>query len=569
MEVLDSRRLTGINIVSDLPGAVIDVAIDDAAIRCAIEAWQDNARAILDAVGWRDEQTFVRRFSGGVSLQITAPIDGWYAACEVNEWAWATTESERTGSEGTPIDEAAVQLRGLIEDERNPRLMALDAAAAGHGVALLSDDERASVGLGRGSLCWAVDELPDPSDIDWASVNDVPVALITGTNGKTTTARLLAKIVASSGAIAGNTSSDGVQIDGDIVLPGDYTGGEGARALLQDRRVDVAILEAARGGLLRRGVPVQRADSALVTNVGLDHMGEFGVADVEELADTKMLVTRAVGKEGRVVLNADDAALVARAAGVEAPIVWIAMSRLSPPVAGHVSAGGEALYVRDQMLVRAHAGRLDELLDIGEIPITFGGAARYNVYNALGAAALAFALGLPADAVTSGLRALEGTAQDNPGRGNFFELEGVQIFVDFAHNPPGVRAVLEMASRLTARRRAVIIGQAGDRDDDSIRELARAVWSEPPDLVVIKELRKYLRGRREGEVPALIKDELERLGAPAGTIEVAGSELEAVQRTLEWSQPGDLLLLLLQERDESLAFLEELGVTRWSRPQAG
>ncbi len=563
MKLLDSRRLTGINVVSDTPGAVIDVAFEGAEPEALIGAWQENARAILDAVGWPDQSTCVRRFTDGVGLQITAPIDGWYAACEVNEWAWEATRAQLEGGDARLLAEVCEDLTRLIDKERNPRLMALRAAAAERDVTLLSDDEIASVGLGRGCVSWPVDELPSPGEVDWNRVHDVPVALITGTNGKTTTARLLAGMVAASGAVAGNTSSDGVQIGGEIVLPGDYTGGEGARAVLQDQRVDYAVLEAARGGLLRRGLPVTRAATAMVTNVGHDHLGEFGVADLEELADTKMLVTRAVRPEGTVVLNADDPALVARARGLPVPVVWIGYSRLSPVIREHVEAGGEALYVRDRNLVRSFGGRFEELLGIDEIPIAHGGAARYNVYNALGAAALGFALDLDSEAITRGLRQMRGTLEDNPGRGNLFEVQGVRVVVDFAHNPPGIEAIVDMATRVEANRRLVVLGQAGDRDDEAIRSLARATWKPGIDHVIAKDLPRYLRGREPGEVPALIADELRRVGAPDEAVEIADSELEAVKRALEWSLPGDLLLLLLQEREEGVAHLQEVGTAGW------
>lgn len=579
MKLLDSRRLTGINIVSDAPGAVIDVAFEDAQAQPIIAAWQEQARAVLDAVGWSDEGTHVRRFDGGASLQITAPIDGWYAACEINEWAWQAAEAVLSGRGATPLTaleegggatpliplaEAVGSLRVLVEAESNPRLMVLRAAAQARGVTLLSDDELVSVGLGSGSLSWPVDKLPDPTAVDWERVHDIPVVLITGTNGKTTTSRLLAHMVTASGATAGNTSSDGVQVGGEIVLPGDYTGGEGARALLWDQRVDYAILETARGGLLRRGLPVAHAQAALVTNVGRDHLGEFGVADLDELADTKMLVTRAVEADGSVVLNADDQALVERSRGLVAPVTWIARSRLSPGIKEHIDAGGQAFYVRDCSLVRSCAGNFEEILGVEEIPITLGGAARHNVYNALGAVALAYALGLDRDSISRGLRAMRGTPEDNPGRGNLFEVDGVRVFVDFAHNPPGVQAIVEMATRLEAQRRLIVLGQAGDRDDESIRALASAAWVAGIDHVIVKEMPKYLRGRELGEVTALIADELRLAGAPEEAIEVVDSELEAITRALEWARPGDLLLLLLQEREEGLAYLREVGTSGWN-----
>jgi UDP-N-acetylmuramyl tripeptide synthase len=309
---------------------------------------------------------------------------------------------------------------------------------------------------------------------------------------------------------------------------------------------------------------VAHAQAALVTNVGRDHLGGFGLADLDELADTKMLVTRAVGADGGVVLNADDEALVARSRGLVAPVTWIARSRLSPGIKEHIDAGGQAFYVRDHSLVRSCAGTFEEILGVDEIPITLGGAARYNVYNALGAVALGYALALDRDSISRGLRTMRGTPEDNPGRGNLFEVNGVRVFVDFAHNPSGMKAIMEMATQLEAQRRLVVVGQAGDRDDESIRALARAAWATGIDHVIVKEISKYLRGREPGEVPALIADELRRAGAPEEAIEVVDSELEAIRRALEWARAGDLLLLLLQEREEGLAYLQEVGTSGWN-----
>jgi UDP-N-acetylmuramyl tripeptide synthase len=276
-----------------------------------------------------------------------------------------------------------------------------------------------------------------------------------------------------------------------------------------------------------------------------------------------MLVTRAVGADGTVVLNADDDALVARAAAVAAPLVWIARNRLSPVVRQHVDDGGDALFVRDRQLVRCRAGRIEEIVAVDEVPITFGGAARHNVYNALGAAALGFALGLGREDIARGLRGMRGTMEDNPGRGNLFEVDGARVLVDFAHNPPGVDAMVALANGLPAERRLVVLGQAGDRDDEAIRGLARAAWQEGIDHVIVKDMPRYLRGREPGEVPAIIADELRRCGAPPDAVEVTGSELAAVQRAVAWSRPGDLLLLLLQERSEGVAWLQQVATPGW------
>ncbi len=285
MKVHDSRRFTGINLVWDRPGAVIEIALDGGAADDAIRLWRAQARRILDAVGWADQQTASRQVAGGVMLALSAPPDMLYAATEVNDWAWDAANAALSGGDAPSLDEAADRLSGAIASESKPRLRALAAAAAERGVAFLHGEDAVTVGLGSGSQTWPEDDLPDAGGVDWSRVHDVPVALVTGTNGKSTTVRLTAAIAKAAGRCPGLCSSDWVRVGDDILEAGDFSGPGGARAALRDRRVEIAVLEVARGGLMRRGLAVARADAALITNVADDHLGDFGVHDVAALAD--------------------------------------------------------------------------------------------------------------------------------------------------------------------------------------------------------------------------------------------------------------------------------------------
>jgi len=555
MKLLESRRLTGPNLLLDRPGAVIEVALEPEEAAAAVAAWREQARRMLDAVGWSGEETAARLFSGGASLAISAPIDALYAATEVNEWAWAAAEASLSG-EMPEIAAGRDALRRLIAQESNPALLALRDAAVARGVAFLSDGRFASAGLGTGSLTWPVDELPPPESVDWRAVHDVPVLLVTGTNGKSTTVRLVAAMVTAAGKVPGLTSTDYIEVGDEVIERGDFSGPEGARAVLRDKRVEVAVLETARGGILRRGLVANRADAAAVTNIAEDHLGDYGIHDLASLTATKLVIARVVRPDGRVVLNADDPELVAAAGGVAAPIVWFAFDAGNPVVAGHVAAGGEAVVVDDGALVLDRGGERTAVIRAGEVPVTFGGAARYNVANALAAIGVASVLRLPAEAMASGLRQMKSTPEDNPGRANLFEWNGSRILLDYAHNPHGIKALLDIAQALPAQRKLIILGQAGDRSDEAIRDLARAAWELRPDYIIVKELPEMLRGRQLGEVPAVLEDELRRLGVPAAHLERADSELEAVNRALAWARPGDLLVLLVHKhRDEVVRML--------------
>ncbi len=578
-DVRESRRLTGPNVLWEKPGAVLDVALPDEQTEAAIEAWSRAARELLVAVGWESEALTHRRFPGGVSLALSAPLDALYTATEINEAAWEVadrrlSDPEREGprdggpgdggpAHGGPGPEVVERLRSTLAEEINPPLLALQEAATEHGVAFLSDDDEASVGLGRGSRCWSTAKLPDVEDVDWRTIQDIPIALVTGTNGKTTTVRLLAAIVEAAGLTPGMSSTDWIKVGDETLDQGDWSGPGGARAVLRDRRVDIGILETARGGMLRRGLGVTSADVAAVLNVAEDHLGEWGVEDLAALVETKFVVARAAR---RLVLNADDPEVVRRAERVETPITWFGLAIDEAARRELIDAGEAVVTLVDTEIRRFDAaGPGPSLGAVGDIPIALGGAARHNLSNALAAAAVAVELGIEAPSIHSGLASFRSDPGENPGRLNRFDLGGAQVMVDFAHNPHGLEAVLEMAAALPAGRRLVLIGQAGDRTDEAIRDLARIVWKARPDRVVLKEMPQHLRGREPGVVPRMMAHEMAAAGAPEGAVTFADSELDGVRRSLEWAQPGDLLLILTHEsRDRVLALCQRLQDERWA-----
>jgi cyanophycin synthetase len=564
MELLDSRRLTGPGLVLDRPGAVADVRVADDRRDELIAAWRDAASRMLSAVGWGDERAITRRFAGGASLAITAPPDSLYSATDLNEWAWAAAAAAVQRQPEPEFGAAAERLREAIAGERNPALLAIRNAARSRGLTFLSGEEMVSVGTGTGVLSWPADDLPAADRIYWSRAHDIPVALVTGSNGKTTVVRLLAAMATAAGRVTGVTSTEGVFVRGEPVAEGDYSGPEGARLTLRRTEVDTAILETARGGLLRRGLTVERADVAIVTNIAADHLGEFGVQDLRQLAETKLLVARAIGPGGRVVLNADDPMLVEASGAVRAPIAWFSLDAGNAVIRKHAEGGGTAAVVDGDALVLVTGVDREDVARVAEMPLSSGGAARHNVANALAATAAAGGLGIPLDAVRATLCRFGRDPADNPGRANVHDLGGIRIVVDYAHNPHGMAALAATLDGLPSERRLVMLGQAGDRDDAAIRELARAALALRPDRVLVKEMDAYLRGRAPGEVPALMADELRRAGLPEGAISTPGTEIPAVREALLWARPGDLLVLTLhQERRRVQELLETLRSRGW------
>jgi len=544
-ELLDSRRLTGPNILGTKPAAIIDVAVDTPRRDPFIEAWKQSAGAMLAAVGWDGAVLLERRLDNGVSLGFTAPIDALYAATEINDWAFAAAATALADKPGDDPAEAAARLHTLIEEESNPRLVALHDAALAHGIPFLADDDYLSLGLGEHSRTWSVGKLPRQEQVPWEQLGAIPAGLVTGTNGKTTTVRLTAAIAGAAGLTVGFCSTDGIVAAGETLDKGDYSGPGGARAVLRDPRVQCAVLETARGGLLRRGTAMTHADAAVITNIGADHLDDFGVRDLEHLADIKWLVTSILGARGTAVLNADDPRLVARAGRLEGPVTWFSLDSCSPVVAGHCQAGGTAWVLDQGQLTRVRGDQRQAVVAADRIPVTLEGSARHNIANCLAAAALAEALGCPDDAISAGLC---GARPDgNPGRANLFELDGARVLVDFAHNPDGIRALASIAEHFGTGRRLLMLGQAGDRGDDSLRELATAAWSLAPDRVIVKEMAHYARGRQPGEVAGILRAALIAAGAEADCIHHQQEEIDGVREALGWLRPGDLAILLIHE----------------------
>ncbi len=537
------------------PGAVIDVEFGRQSPDLAIAAWEAAARWLLDDMGWKDEVTCVRRFEGGASLAISAPVDVLYTATEINDAAWDAALDLLEGGNRHLLRRVGQQLRTEIRDEERPRLRRLLRAARERGKPVVLDTEAVSIGLGRHSRCWDLAEVPHPDDVDWRALESIPLALVTGTNGKTTTVRMMSAIGAAAGLVTGVSSTDWLAIGGEVIERDDYAGPEGARRVLRSPECELAVLETARGGLLRRGLAVERADAALITNIASDHMGEFGVQTLDELADVKWVVTRALGADGQLVLNADDPLLVARAPTAPCPIVWFSADADHPLLADHAARGGRFCTVQDERIVLGEGDAVTEVVKVRRIPLCFDGKAAHNVANALGAAALAWSLGLPAKAIKRGLKAM--APDDNPGRGNLYCIDGVNVMLDFAHNPHGMRAMAAMAAGMQADCTVLIIGQAGDRSDDDIRDFARASDGLAFDRVLIKRMQKYNRGRGDGEVAALLRKTFLEMGYGADQLEDAETEVDALHAALRWAKPGDLVLCLAHEdRDGVRALLE-------------
>jgi UDP-N-acetylmuramyl tripeptide synthase len=565
----EGRRLTGANFFCDEPAAIVDAEIPADKAGEVIHDWQQNVKALHQRLHLSEPIIGSRIHSKGQSLYFTAPIDSLYSAIELNETALLVAlgivKVDDTVDEIDGITHVQ-HLEALFIEEANPTLLELQSLAKTHEVPFLWDDDFVSLGLGRHCQTWDIDELPDPGSVDWPSFRQMPIAFITGTNGKSTTTRLCAQILRGARLTIGFSSTDGIWAGDDCLDTGDYSGPGGAREVLRNNQVDAAILEVARGGLLRRGLGTGNAQVALITNVAEDHLGEYGVNTLEELIEAKFIVRKSLGRHGTLILNADDAGMVefTSSLNMEGQIIWFSLDRENPVISQHLASGGVVFCIADECINRIDKNQKMTICAVDAIPITLSGAARYNVANALAASALCWQIleGTIEERlliIADGLKAFDGN-RDNPGRGNLRIINDISVMVDFAHNPHGLNAVVDTLLQLPAKNRMVMLGHAGDRSIDEIRELTRVALRLDPQKIIVYELEEYLRGRELGEVPNIIIDALTEFGFAKEHISLSPNPGAGASQALAMASAGDFLLLLtLGDRTEVFEVLDKFA----------
>lgn len=379
----------------------------------------------------------------------------------------------------------------------------------------------------------------------------VPVISITGTNGKTTTTRMLEYVLRQHGLFTGMCCTDGLYYNGQHVRAGDLTGPDGAGAVLGHPEVEVAVLETARGGIVRRGLGYDRADVAVICNVREDHLGQDGIECLDDLIHVKSLVAEAVYKDGTVVLNADEANVNIIAKRVWEKIIYFSCQEDNITVRRHLGKGGKALFLRRGTIVAAQGNRVLLVGRVRDFAVTFAGRARHQVENLLSALAACWGYGLSPRQAGFYLRNFASSPQDNPGRANLYQVGQVQVVVDYGHNPDGFAKMGELVRKIKTGRTLAVIGVPGDRNNELIFTAGRTA-AQYFDYLLIKE-DTDLRGRQPGEVTAILREGALSAGIEAACIAEIAQEAEAVRTALQLADDGDLVVVFYERLEPVIA----------------
>ena len=382
----------------------------------------------------------------------------------------------------------------------------------------------------------------------------IPIIAISGTNGKTTTTRLISHIVKNNGYRVGFTTSDGIYVQNSMLTKGDTTGPASAEFVLKDPTVEFAILETARGGILRAGLGFSMCDIAVVTNIQEDHMGLSDIHTLKDMARVKGVVARSVKRDGYVVLNADNAHCVSIAKTVDCNVAYFSMDEKNPVIVEHCSKGGVACIFENGYVTIKKGEWKFRVEQVANIPLTFGGKVTFMVYNVLAATLATYTYGFTIEDIQLNLQTFIPSAAQTPGRMNIFEFKEFRVLIDFAHNPDGFKGIKEFLSTIDSTLKIGIITGTGDRRDEDIRQIGR-ISAEMFDHIVIRQ-DKFLRGRTADDIVRLLVEGIKETD-PNKSYDYVPKEIDALYHALSLAKPGSFITALSDVVDNAIDIVKE------------
>jgi cyanophycin synthetase len=384
---------------------------------------------------------------------------------------------------------------------------------------------------------------------------NIPLVSVTGTNGKTTTTRIIGHALMLSGLNVGMTTTGGIYINDKCMQTGDTTGYYSALTILTNKNVDAAVLECARGGLIRKGLAYDLADVGVITNITEDHLGLNGINTIEDLAYVKSLVGEAVKPEGYSVINGDDPVSSTIVDRMKGKVIVFSKHKDNRLMRKNIENGGSGVYANDGVLYSETEGNIFPIIKVEDISITYNGVLEYNVENALAATAALIGLGMDYALIRKGLSTFYGDEEHNPGRFNMYDVNGTSVVLDYGHNIEGYKAVLNGAKKMSHKRLIGVIGVPGDRTDTSVMELGRIAGNNF-DYIFIKEDQDR-RGRKPGEIAELLKKGAVQSGFNKENIKVVLDEKEAFSQAIESSYPGDMVIIFFEKYEPLVKIVRE------------
>jgi cyanophycin synthetase len=562
-----STRLFGANLFFDRAGAVLDVHVVDHQDEL-VKLWIVELNRVLPAINWEPGYlTGHKKYSKGIRFALSAPYDLLWAATDLVEYIWLSVRHKFELGQFLSLEKAREHMQPIIEKHTSLVFRRVYLEAHRRSLNVFEDGTNVTVGSGKFAYTVAKEKLLY-EEIPWDKIKEIPAVIVTGTNGKTTTVRLAHFICKMANKIAGYCSTDWIMIGDEIIEHGDLTGPSGNQGVMMNQNVEVAVLEVARGGLLRRGILTNFVRAATVTNVSVDHMGEDGVDTLEELALAKALVYKSIAPDGYAIVNLDDKLMREYSKKLTVKKIYITQDISNPDYAAYLAdaafvchAQDNAFYWRSCVIpVMAGIHNLKEIsflkdknkdqliASFADTPITVNGNALHNVENALHAIALSFTLGNSIEHIAQALMLYENSAENNLGRANIFKYNGGTVIVDFAHNVAGMEAMIHLAKSYMVDdgRFGILCGNTGNRMylTDKITD---SIISGKPSMVIIKELSSYLRGTEPGELVRQMQGMLVAKGMDAQNIQIAQNEFEALDIALDFVKAGDVFLFLAHE----------------------
>lgn len=544
-----ASRLLGQNRFFARCGAMLDVGLKENIPETSAKFMHEFTK-LLDQLPVKHTATVVKNYSNGFSVIIQFPYDLLNAMCDIMDRMWEEFAKFIDNSSPIDFDRLLQKANKFIEKDKNLAIREAYDMAQKRNVNFFVFRDNLYIGSGVKRFCIAVKDLKSVNDIPWDIVLDIPILLITGTNGKTTTTRLVDFICRNSGLKTGECDSDFVMINGKITDEGDLSGPTGHQLVLMNPEVEVAVLEVARGGLVKRGLLPNYAVAATVTNIANDHIGHSGIENQTDLAELKGVVFSGLKENGNAIINLDDENITKL--NVLGKKSYISTKLNDNEISKYLINDNFVVFIENDTIVLKTKTKRIELNNLKDVPLTVNGLAKYNYENILHAVGLCLSLGLSTENISVGLKKFGSDDKSNFGRWNYYKSDKFgHMVVDTAHNPAGLSLVLKLAKDFKALhnlngRIGLMYGITGDRRAMA-PELSKIIVENNIDHLVIKEILTAMRGSEVGEMPLVFKNELLRQGFPENRIDIYPSELDNAKFIINQSKPDDIYILCVHE----------------------